>query len=243
MYTLTIDINYNDAPPKFNEGDHPRGQPKNKGEFVSKGSGVSTAPVSGPASISALRANHKYLYQEYLSSGPADRPAALQKMLHAYNKLKAAKQVNAAKPALTKQAPVASTKQVPTKQVPLPSGSPEPNLINSLQKAVPSLVHTKISGDKNNSDVSWVLASNKLAYGTPQTTPGTPDVTGIAVKLFKSERVAAVYEITSNKKGAGGKIVDAMMKSMPDYKFAVHVDLSGGFWDHMKNKYPDRFVE
>ena len=45
MYVLTVDINYiDDAPHKFDESKHPRGQPENKGEFVSKGSGVFTAP-------------------------------------------------------------------------------------------------------------------------------------------------------------------------------------------------------
>ena len=43
------------------------------------------------------------------------------------------------------------------------------------------------------------------------------------------------FEFTSANKGCGGKMVDAVMKALPqDWKGFVVMDWSNGFWDKMK---------
>ena len=50
---VTIDICYLDAPPKFDESKHPRGQPENKGEFAKSSGGGQNNPTTTVKAIAA----------------------------------------------------------------------------------------------------------------------------------------------------------------------------------------------
>jgi hypothetical protein len=50
---VTIDICYLDAPPKFDESKHPRGQPENKGEFAKSSGGGQNNPTTIVKAIAA----------------------------------------------------------------------------------------------------------------------------------------------------------------------------------------------
>ena len=46
------------------------------------------------------------------------------------------------------------------------------------------------------------------------------------------------YEITSSIKGCGGKMVNEVLKALPeDWNGIVVMDWSHGFWNKMKEKY------
>ena len=72
----------------------------------------------------------------------------------------------------------------------------------------------------------------------PISTHGHPTAVGVHVILNILPNEVHFFEITSAVKGYGEKMVQAVLKSIPDnWKAAVAMDISGGFWDKMVDKY------
>lgn len=66
--------------------------------------------------------------------------------------------------------------------------------------------------------------------------------TAIGVQLLYSSthKYIIFFEINSPIKGNGSKMVDAILKGLPnDWQPALIMDWSGGFWDKMKDKYSE----
>ncbi len=249
---------------KFKEGDHPRGQPGNPGQFGNKGGATKTKnePVKTTTNVAEAKAAHAGVYKKYLAASGTEREALVPKLKAAYNAFSAAKKaekttVLAKKPSPSPQN-VAPTTGLSPKPVSVAvnsvfSSGAAVHVRNaramgaSIQKALPMLKFSNIYESKHQPGVVWLLVSNQQSTsGAPLTTPGLPGVTGISVafnRFTDAPNIARIYEITSGQKGAGGKMVAAMMKSAPpDMEFDVHVDLSGGFWDYMRNKYAGKFT-
>lgn len=84
-------------------------------------------------------------------------------------------------------------------------------------------------------------ASSELAEGrfkTPITKPDHPTATGVQLIIDQSFNDVQFYEINSSAKGCGGKMVEAVMKALPeDWQAAVVMDWSQGFWEKMEKRY------
>jgi hypothetical protein len=76
----------------------------------------------------------------------------------------------------------------------------------------------------------------------PVSTPGHPSAVGVHLILdFRLDGIQ-FFEITSAVKGYGEKMVKAVVTAIPDdWKAAVVMDYSDGFWDKMSEKY-DKIV-
>ncbi len=89
-----------------------------------------------------------------------------------------------------------------------------------------------------------ITASNKVK-GTrikePITTMNHPTAVGIDIIYHLDYKVLDFNEINSPIKGSGSKMLSAILTNLPnDWKVAVVMDWSGGFWDKMEEKYNDR---
>ena len=87
-----------------------------------------------------------------------------------------------------------------------------------------------------------IQASNEIMVRghtkIPITAHGHPTAVGIHVILGILPNEVHFYEITSAVKGYGERMVQAILKSIPDgWKAVVAMDISGGFWDTMAEKY------
>ena len=72
----------------------------------------------------------------------------------------------------------------------------------------------------------------------PISTPSHPTEIGVHLIFERAEKYVQFHEITSSKKGYGGKIVRAVMDAIPeDWEALVMMDYSHGFWDNMKERY------
>jgi hypothetical protein len=72
----------------------------------------------------------------------------------------------------------------------------------------------------------------------PISTHGHPTAVGVHVILNILPNEVHFFEITSAVKGYGEKMVQAVLKSIPDdWRAAVAMDISEGFWDKMVDKY------
>ena len=91
-----------------------------------------------------------------------------------------------------------------------------------------------------------IYASNEIKIigrtKMPVSTPGHPSAVGVHLILdFIFDRIQ-FFEITSAVKGYGEKMVKAVVTAIPDdWKAAVVMDYSDGFWDKMSEKY-DKIV-
>ncbi len=62
--------------------------------------------------------------------------------------------------------------------------------------------------------------------------------TGVQILYHISYKTIDFFDINSNQKGNGSKMVDAILKDFPtDWSPAIVFDWSGGFWDKMVDKY------
>lgn len=64
--------------------------------------------------------------------------------------------------------------------------------------------------------------------------------TAIGIQILYNKQIKYIdfFDINSPIKGNGSKMVDAVFNDFPkDWKAAVVMDWSGGFWDNMKEKY------
>ena len=87
-----------------------------------------------------------------------------------------------------------------------------------------------------------IYASNEIKIigrtKMPVSTPGHPSAVGVHIILDFDLDGIQFFEITSAVKGYGEKMVKAVVTSIPDdWKAAVVMDYSDGFWDQMSEKY------
>ena len=87
-----------------------------------------------------------------------------------------------------------------------------------------------------------IKASNEMSTNgkkEPITKEGKENITGVELLVDTSSKDIQFFSITSSVKGSGKSIVASIMNSTPnDWKIAVVMDWSGGFWDVMKSRYP-----
>lgn len=87
-----------------------------------------------------------------------------------------------------------------------------------------------------------IQASNEIKIigrtKTPVSTPDHPSAVGVHLTLDSVFDGIQFFEITSAVKGYGEKMVKAVVTAIPDdWKAAVVMDYSDGFWDKMSEKY------
>jgi hypothetical protein len=91
----------------------------------------------------------------------------------------------------------------------------------------------------------FLKASNEVTTGRnkiPITKPDHPTAVGVSLILELEHKVIQFYEMNSPIKGYGSKMVDAVIRALPeDWSAVVVMDWSGGFWEKMKEKY-DKIV-
>ncbi len=87
----------------------------------------------------------------------------------------------------------------------------------------------------------FLEASSETTTGRtkiPITTPGHPTAIGVSVIMSFAYKEIQFFAITSAEKGYGGRMVDAVMRSLPaHWRGVVAMDWSDGFWEHMSRKY------
>jgi len=72
----------------------------------------------------------------------------------------------------------------------------------------------------------------------PITKVGHPTAVGVSLILDVDYNDIQFFEMTSATKGYGEKMVDAVMKDLPEgWSGVIVMDWSGGFWDKMKKKH------
>ena len=86
-----------------------------------------------------------------------------------------------------------------------------------------------------------IQASSELTPGRvkiPISKPDHPKASGVHLIIHKYFKDIQFYEINSAVKRHGRKMVDAVMKALPDdWRAAVVMDWSQGFWEKMTKKY------
>lgn len=91
----------------------------------------------------------------------------------------------------------------------------------------------------------FLRASSHVTTGRnkiPITKPDHPTAVGVSLILELKHKVIQFYEMNSTIKGYGTKMVDAVIRSLPeDWSAVVVMDWSGGFWQKMKERY-DKIV-
>ena len=89
-------------------------------------------------------------------------------------------------------------------------------------------------------------ASNEITEGRikiPVSKPDHPTAIGVYLIIDIANKDIQFYEMTSAIKGCGGKLVDAVLKALPqDWSGVVVMDWSHGFWDKMKEKHKNLYI-
>jgi hypothetical protein len=87
----------------------------------------------------------------------------------------------------------------------------------------------------------FLRASNEITTGRnkiPITKPHHPSAVGVSLLLQLDYKVIQFYEMNSTIKGYGSKMVDSVIRALPeDWSAVVVMDWSDGFWEKMKKKY------
>ena len=88
---------------------------------------------------------------------------------------------------------------------------------------------------------SYIKASSEVTTGRtkiPITKIDHPTAIGVSLLLELDHKIIQFYEMNSPVKGYGSRMVDAVMRALPEDWFAVVVmDWSGGFWEKMREKH------
>lgn len=91
----------------------------------------------------------------------------------------------------------------------------------------------------------YIKASSEITTGRiklPITKIDHPTAIGVYLLLELDYNVIQFYEMNSPVKGYGSKMVDAVIRALPeDWSAVVVMDWSGGFWEKMREKY-DKLV-
>ena len=89
-------------------------------------------------------------------------------------------------------------------------------------------------------------ASNEITDGRikiPVSKPDHPTAIGVYLIMDIANKDIQFYEMTSAIKGCGGKLVDAVLKALPqDWSGVVVMDWSNGFWDRMKERHRNLYI-
>jgi hypothetical protein len=92
----------------------------------------------------------------------------------------------------------------------------------------------------------YIKASSEITTGRskiPITKADHPSAVGVSLILEIDHKVIQFYEINSPIKGYGAKMVDAVMRALPeDWSAVVVMDWSGGFWEKMREKYDNLVI-
>ena len=87
----------------------------------------------------------------------------------------------------------------------------------------------------------YIKASSEITTGRnkiPITKIDHPTAVGVYLLLELDYKVIQFYEMNSPVKGYGSKIVDAVIRALPeDWSAVVVMDWSGGFWEKMREKH------
>jgi len=87
----------------------------------------------------------------------------------------------------------------------------------------------------------FLKASSEITLGRfkiPITKLDHPTAVGISLILELNYKVIQFYEMNSPVKGYGSKMVDAVIRALPeDWSAVVVMDWSGGFWEKMREKH------
>lgn len=87
----------------------------------------------------------------------------------------------------------------------------------------------------------FLRASSEITVGRnkiPITNIDHSTAVGVSLLLELDYKVVQFYEMNSPVKGYGSKMVDAVIRALPeDWSAAVVMDWSGGFWDKMREKH------
>jgi hypothetical protein len=87
----------------------------------------------------------------------------------------------------------------------------------------------------------FLRASSEITTGRnklPITKIDYPTAVGVSLLFELDYNVIQFYEMNSPVKGYGSKMVDAVIRALPeDWSAAVVMDRSGGFWEKMRERY------
>jgi hypothetical protein len=87
----------------------------------------------------------------------------------------------------------------------------------------------------------YIKASSEITTGRikiPITKLDHPTAVGVSLILETNHKVIQFYEMNSPVKGYGSKMVDAVIRALPeDWSTVVVMDWSRGFWDKMRERY------
>jgi len=87
----------------------------------------------------------------------------------------------------------------------------------------------------------FLKASNETTIGRykiPITKPHHPTAVGVSLILELDYKVIQFYEMCSAVRGYGSKMVDAIIRALPeDWSAVVVMDWSEVFWEKMEKKY------
>ena len=100
---------------------------------------------------------------------------------------------------------------------------------------IPELRYIKIFPER--------LTASNILSGDGKKNPvvgvGAERIVGVELLIDRSTKVVQFYAITSAAKGCGRKMVEAVIDATPeDWRLAVVMDWSGGFWRKMAQEYP-----
>ena len=111
-------------------------------------------------------------------------------------------------------------------------------------------IFNKISEELSNIDAlkyikvynGRIMASNVLSKNgkkEPIVSVGEPNIVGVELLIDVPNKIIQFYLITSSIKGCGKKMVSSIVNAAPeDWKLAIVMDWSGGFWQVMMERYP-----
>jgi hypothetical protein len=87
----------------------------------------------------------------------------------------------------------------------------------------------------------FLKSSSEITTGRtkiPITKIDHPTAVGVSLLLELDHKVIQFYEMNSPVKGYGSKMVNAVIRALPeDWSAVVVMDWSGGFWDKMREKH------
>ena len=92
----------------------------------------------------------------------------------------------------------------------------------------------------------YIKASSEITIGRikiPITKIDHLTAVGVSLLLELDHKIIQFYEINSPVKGYGSKMVDAVIRALPDdWKAVVVMDWSGGFWEKMREKHRELII-
>lgn len=170
----------------------------------------------------------------------------------------------AAPQAPQKSQPTAAAKPSTTSSSPTAGGAKVSAFVKAVQSSVPGMDHVRVVGPRPGRTVTMkngktykepadprteiMLSTHASGSGVPTTIPGDSKATGVGFHVDHDEKYIHISEMTSKIKGAGTKMVDAIVKHFPGYKIGLSDWSSSGsktgesFWDRMSDRHKGVFT-